>query len=63
MGEDSEAGFERAEVVLLEAVLAASTALDIVGWLLGGGGNWGVSECAGRTRMGGEAAVFEVLGG
>lgn len=30
VGEDSEAGLERAEVVLLEAVLAASTALDIV---------------------------------
>lgn len=29
-GEVSEAGFERAEVVLLEADLAASTALDMV---------------------------------
>lgn len=29
-GEVSEAGLERAEVVLLEADLAASTALDIV---------------------------------
>ena len=34
-GEDSEAGLERAEVVLLEALLAASTALDmatLAGW-------------------------------
>lgn len=39
-GEVSEAGLERAEVVLLEADLAASTALDIVmamEWRWGGG--------------------------
>lgn len=38
-GEVSEAGLERAEVVLLEAVLAASTALDMVMALWGG--DWG----------------------
>lgn len=35
MGEDSEAGLERAEVVLLVADLAASTVLDMTmgaGW-------------------------------
>ncbi len=35
-GEDSEAGLERAEVVLLEADFAASTALDMV--MVWGGG-------------------------
>ena len=36
-GEDSEAGLERAEVVLLEADFAASTALDMLfgEWRLG----------------------------
>ena len=33
-GEDSEAGLERAEVVLLEADLAASTALDMMVFVL-----------------------------
>ncbi len=49
-GEDSEAGLERAEVVLLEADFAASTALDMlfVEWRLG---TW-VCELKGEENEG-----------
>lgn len=52
-GEDSEAGLERAEVVLLEADLAASTALDmvmVVGWRWRWGESTGMRRARGAVR-------------
>ena len=51
-GEDSEAGLERAEVVLLEADLAASTALDMMD--VCGAEMEGSDECFGKEEKEGE---------
>ena len=50
-GEDSEAGLERAEVVLLEADLAASTALDMMD--VCGAEMEGSGACFGKRGKGG----------